>query len=76
MNDKVEQLLLNRVNRKLVNGLTGTRVRLCRFDSRWFNELGRCYETDESNFIVSKHVELEDYAREVGATAPASTQTI
>jgi hypothetical protein len=75
MKKTVEQLLLNRVNRKLVIGQSGSRVHLCRYDSKWFNELGRCYETDERNLIVSKHVDLEDYAKDVGATAPAIAQT-
>ncbi len=67
-----ERLLLNRVNQRLAQAPEGTRIRLCRYDSRWFSELGRCYETDASNNVVSKHVDLEDLAKEIGAMTSIS----
>ena len=70
MNNISEHLLLNRVNRKLVTEPEGTRIRRCRYDSRWFSELGRYYAVDDDNIVVSKYVNLDDWAREIGVLAP------
>jgi hypothetical protein len=69
MTSSNEQLLLKRVNSRLAREPENTRIHLCRYDSRWFSELGRCYEIDANNSVVSKHVDLEDLAKEIGALA-------
>ena len=50
--------LLRRINRRL----HGVIVRVCRYDSRWFHELGRYYLVSDDNVIVEKDVDLEDLA--------------
>ena len=50
--------LLRRINRRL----HGFIVRVCRYDSRWFHELGRYYLVSDDNVIVEKDVDLEDLA--------------
>lgn len=50
--------------KRLKNKLGGERFRLCRFDSRYFGELGRYYLVDKNNYVVSKNVELEEWAKE------------
>jgi hypothetical protein len=53
-----ENRLLRRINRRL----HGFIVRVCRYDSRWFHELGRYYLVSDDNVIVEKDVDLEDLA--------------
>jgi hypothetical protein len=62
MNLFSEKTLVQRINRKL----NGEQVKLCRHDSPWFNELGRCFVIDNFNCLVSKDIDLEDYAEELG----------
>jgi hypothetical protein len=57
-----EKNLVKRLNNKL----SRERLRLCRFDSRYFGELGRCYSVDKNNYVVSKNVDLDDWAKELG----------
>ena len=57
-----EKSLVQRINRKL----DGERLKLCRYDSPSFNELGRCYVIDDFNCLVSKGFDLEVYAKELG----------
>jgi hypothetical protein len=40
-------------------------VRVCRYDSRWFHELGRYYLVSHNNVIVQKDVDLEELAAEL-----------
>jgi|Laugresbdmm110dd_1035094.scaffolds.fasta_scaffold150970_1 hypothetical protein len=56
-----EKALVQRINRKLEN----ERIRLCRYDSRDFLELGRCYAVNDRNVISAKHIELEEFAKEL-----------
>ena len=53
--------LLRRINRKLSDMV----VRVCRYDSRWFHELGRYYLVSYDNVIVQKDVDLEELAAEL-----------
>ena len=50
--------LLRRINRQLSEMV----VRVCRYDSRWFHELGRYYLVSYDNVIVQKDVDLEELA--------------
>lgn len=66
MNAVSDRALLARVNRKLLKQ-DGQLVRVCREDSRWFNELGRYYVVDvKLNEVINKHVYLEALAGELG----------
>ena len=38
----------------------------CRFDSRWYPEIGRYYVVNESNFIEAKGIDIEEWARDAG----------
>jgi hypothetical protein len=62
MNVLNEKSLVQRINRKL----DGERIKLCRYDSRWINNLGRCYLIDNYNCLVASDIGLEDYAKELG----------
>ena len=62
MNVLNEKSLVQGINRKL----DGERLKLCRYDSPSFNELGRCYVIDNYKCLVSKDIGLEDYAKELG----------
>ena len=64
-----ERALFARINRALAK--EGETLRRCRPDSRWSNELGYYYALDISrNAITSKHVDLEDWGREMGVLKP------
>jgi hypothetical protein len=60
MNATSEKSLVKLLNNKLQH----ERLRLCRYDSRYFGELGRCYTVDINNYVVSKDVDLEDLTKE------------
>ena len=62
MNVFNEKSRVQRINRKL----DGERLKLCRYDSRWINNLGRCYLIDNYNCLVASDIDLEDYAKELG----------
>ncbi len=53
--------LLRRINRKLSDMV----VRVCRYDSGWFHELGRYYLVSYDNVIVQKDVDLKELAAEL-----------
>jgi hypothetical protein len=40
-------------------------VRVCRYDSGWFHELGRYYLVSYDNVIVQKDVDLKELAAEL-----------
>jgi hypothetical protein len=63
-----EQALIARINRKLAkeNG----KLKRCRENSKDFNTLGYFYTIDLSlNCIVDRHIELAEYAQELGVMA-------
>jgi hypothetical protein len=62
MNALNEKTIVQRINRKL----DGERLKLCRYDSPLFNELGRCYVIDDFNCLVASDIDLEGYANELG----------
>jgi len=62
MNVLNEKSLVQGINRKL----DGERLKLCRYDSPSFNELGRCYVIDNYNCLVASDIDLQDYAKELG----------
>jgi hypothetical protein len=62
MNDVIEKKLVQQINRRL----DGERLKLCRYDSHSFNELGRYYVIDNYNCLVSKDIDIQDYAKELG----------
>lgn len=60
-----DRALLARVNRKLAKQDDPSRVRVCREDSRDFNQLGRYYATDYSNHLIGSDIDLQEWAREL-----------
>jgi len=64
-----ERALLQRLNRALLKRYL--MVNTCRFDSRWFNELGRFYLVEVNrNAIWRSNVDLEKMGREEGVLKP------
>lgn len=64
-----ERAVLLRVNRKLNS--CGERLKRRRYDARRFDDTGRFYLIDvDRNFLVSADVDLEAFARELGALKP------
>jgi hypothetical protein len=60
--------LVRRINRKLVH--EDEKLHACRGE-RWRSDLGDFYVKDfRSNFIVTKHVDPVDLAREIGVLRP------
>lgn len=63
-----ERALFSRVARKLAHeGLT---LHRCRYDSRWFNGLGRYYTVNALNSIDACFVQLEEWARDLKCLGP------
>lgn len=62
-----DRALLARVNRRLAKQDEPSLVRVCREDSRCFNDFGRYYATNYSNHLVASHIDLEEWARELKA---------
>ena len=60
-----ERALVARVNRKLAKD--GERLHQCSENSKWFNELGRYFVTDQRNYISAKYVPINQLAKELGA---------
>jgi hypothetical protein len=64
-----ERAVVARLRRRLAR--EGEILRRCRRDSQWYRELGDWYVVDGSlNYITSKFVDLESYARECGVLEP------
>jgi len=60
-----ERALIGRVNRVIT--IDNEVLRICREDTRGFNELGRYYSIDTSrNLVASKNIDLEQWGRELG----------
>ncbi|MBN9696160.1 MAG: hypothetical protein J0L85_10215 [Zoogloea sp.] len=58
--------LTRRINRKLKPD--GEAIRVCPYESRWIQSLGRHYVANmQTNFVVQTDVDLEQLGREVGA---------
>ena len=62
-----ERATLQRVNRALA--YEGKSMKICRENSRWFNDLGRYYVVNEFN-AVDQHANLEGWARDLGVLKP------
>lgn len=63
-----ENTLIKRINRRLASDGEAVRVHLCKWNSRWFTDLGRYYLVDVNrNTIEGQHIDIEDLGREVGA---------
>jgi hypothetical protein len=61
-----ERAVLQRVNRALAHESKSMRV--CRYDSKWLNDLGRYYVVNTStNGVSDPHADLAGWARELGA---------
>lgn len=64
-----ERAVFARVKRKLAQD--GEILKKCRFDSRWYNDLGDYYTVDaQFNAIRDRQVPLEAWAREMGLLQP------
>jgi len=60
--------LVQRINRKLAG--QDEMLRTCRMGSNYY-QLGRYYVVDlRRNFIVGKHIELEEFGRELEVLKP------
>jgi hypothetical protein len=63
--------LIKRINRKLAH--LGEQLKTCRGE-RWLHELGTYYTIDTNrNSITGKHIDLEQYGRELGVLAPCES---
>ena len=54
--------------RRINHRLRGTfeQVKLCRVDSRWFNDIGRAYLVDlDRNSIATRHLNLDAFEKEL-----------
>ena len=65
MTPNSERAIVARINRKLSK--TGDRLRVCCEGSKWFNDLGRYYATNNRNVIIAAHIDVEQWARELTA---------
>lgn len=68
-NSLSERAVFARVSRRL--NREGLFLHRCPFNSRYFSELGRYYETNERNHIcgtrwLTSKIDLLDYAKELG----------
>ena len=59
-----EKKLLKKINRKL----DSERLKLCRYDSRFFSKFGRCYLVDSSNCLLETDIDLEEFDKLISAT--------
>lgn len=61
-----EQALIKRVNRRLAKNAE----QLHKYSgSRWQSDLGTFYVSDERNHIVGSHIDLNDFAADLGIRA-------
>lgn len=61
--------VIQRINRKLKPGMRC--VRVCRPNSRWWNNLGDFYVVDfDANIILDSHIDPEAYGRDLGVVKP------
>lgn len=59
-----EAALEKRISRKLAH--EGETLRKCRYNSRWFNDLGSYYVVNSYfNSITATHVDLETWGRDL-----------
>lgn len=63
-----ERALFARLSRRLAKD--GEILKKCRFDSRWYNDFGSYYTVNQFNAISATHMDLEDWARELGVMQP------
>lgn len=61
-----ENAAIQRINRRLDD----ERVRKCGFNSRDYPNLGRFYAVNDRNNITAKDIDLEEWARDLGALHP------
>jgi len=67
-----ERALLARVNRRLEK--ESRVIKICKTNSRWYNDFGRYYEVDTANnTITAQHIDLGGLAREMGCLAGYET---
>lgn len=59
-----ERALFMRLKRRLAR--EGLHLQSCRENSRWLNELGRYFATDENNALRESHIDLVGYGAELG----------
>jgi hypothetical protein len=63
MKSNTERAILARINRKLAK--EGERLHICRENSTGFNELGRYYCVGNNNFVSAKHVDPDEWEKEL-----------
>lgn len=66
-----ERALIGRIDRRYGD----VSVRKCRWDSRWFGDLGRYYAVNHDNVICGQDIDLEGLGREIGALRPNEVLT-
>jgi agmatine/peptidylarginine deiminase len=64
-----ERALFSRIARKLAH--EGSTLHKCRYDSRWFNDLGPYYVVDERNSVQERGFELLNFAEALGVLKPS-----
>lgn len=71
-----EHTLFKRVRKALLTppgAGTAKRLYRCRYNSRWFNEMGRYYHVGLNNDVSDKYVDRQDLARELNVLRPDET---
>lgn len=58
-----ERALVARINRHYKGAEV---VKVCRYDSRWFRDLGRFYAHNDRNHLTQTDIRLEELGRELG----------
>lgn len=72
-NSITEHTLFKRVKKALLTSQSAgaaKRLNRCRYNSRWFNELGRYYLVGLNNYVSDRYVDLQDLARELNVLRP------
>jgi hypothetical protein len=59
-----ERAIFTRLSRALKK--EGKFLRRCRMGTKWHGELGDYYVIGDSKFVVNKHVDLVEWAKEAG----------
>lgn len=72
-NSITEHTLFKRVKKALhtpQGAGAAKRLYRCRYNSRWFNELGRYHLVGLNNYVSDRYVDLQDLARELNVLRP------
>jgi hypothetical protein len=62
-----EAAIVQRIRRRMAQ--TSERLSSCRPGTRWHNDLGDWYAVDDHNNVTARHIDLEEFAKELGVLA-------